>query len=155
MNISNINIGRKELAEFFGFTEKYINELVNDHGLPREEHNKYNLIKCFQWFIVYIKENHTAEILRLKREKPQDDLARNSARLKELEILEKEKKLFDSDDVTMAWLNEIKIFGEMLDTICINLAPLLIDKSNEKEIRYLIKQQTDKIKKEIADLQLK
>ena len=116
--MDQIILSRKDLAELFGYkNEGYINELEKDYGLPKVDWNKYELSACLKWFLQYKEEIHQKEIEKTKAAKPQDDLARKNAQLKQLEIEEKTGLLIDADLVRNAWLNEVTIFVSALDTI--------------------------------------
>lgn len=147
---------RKGVAKLLNYkNEKYINELERDFGLPKINWNKYDIYQVIQWYINYIEGIHTKEIQKLKEEKPQDELARKSARLKELEIQEREGKLVDLDYVKWAWIEEYKLLDEILAGIGAKLAPKLLKKENATEIRFIIDEEIKKAKEKIAQLPIK
>jgi hypothetical protein len=152
MELNEINIRRLQVAELFGLDEKYINELVSSHGLPKEGHNEYNLVKCLKWFVAYKDELHIRECNRIKQEKPQDHLARKSAEKKDLEIQIMQNKLIEADTVRMAISNIFILLSQWLDTMGVRLAPLVIGKTEKKEIQNLINEEAVKIKLEICKM---
>jgi hypothetical protein len=149
--MSKYIITRKELAEILGYDEKYINQLVDEKGLPRLQFNQYDLIEVVKWWKNYIEELHREELKRVRAFKPQDELALKSARLKELEILEREGKLIEVDLVRSAWLEEIKLLKELLDSLGARLSHNLIGK-DVKEIKRIIDEEVERIEQNISEL---
>ena len=153
-------VTRKELAKLLGYkNEKYINELERDFGLPKKDFNKYDIYEVIEWFIGYKENLHKKELEKIKETKPQDELARKSARLKELEILEREGKLIDAELNKIVWLEEYKMLSEKLDMFSIAAAGKIIEKfkelaKHEKTIKSIIEVEKDKIKNEIAEYPL-
>lgn len=155
-NISDIKLTRKQLSELFGYkNEKYINELERDFGLEKDAWNQYDLKKSVEWFINYKENIYAKEIDKIKADKPQDDLARKQAKLKQMDIEEREGRSIDSDLVRMKWLDEIKVFDLNIDsieaTLIISLKNLLTDVEKGNEI---IKTTVRKTKEKIANTEL-
>ena len=155
-NISDIKLTRKQLSELFGYkNEKYINELERDFGLEKDAWNQYDLKKSVEWFINYKENIYAKEIEKIKADKPQDDLARKQAKLKQMDIEEREGRSIDSDLVRMKWLDEIKVFDLNIDsieaTLIISLKNLLTDVEKGNEI---IKTTVRKTKEKIANTEL-
>lgn len=156
MDINLINVKRKILSDLFNCSENYINEL-HTLGMPKNGYDSYPLIDCLKWKRVYDEDLHQKELARAKSEKPQDDLARKSARLKELEIMEREGRLIDYDINKQAWLNEYKMLGDKLDMFGITITSIMIQRfpelgKYEKDIRDLVDEEKNKIKDSIAKL---
>jgi len=149
--MSKYIITRKELAEILGYDERYINQLVNEKGLPRLEFNQYDLIEVVKWWKNYIEELHQEELKRVRVTKPQDELALKSARLKELEILEREGKLIEVDLVRSAWLEEMKLLKELLDSLGARLSHNLVGK-DVKMIKKIIDEEVERIEQNISEL---
>ncbi len=157
--IKDIIVERSELAIALDVADKYINELENKGIVKKIKHNQYKLLDNFQAYIIYLRELNKKELERVRSEKPSDDLARKSARLKELEILEREGKLIDAELNKIAWLEEYKMLSEKLDMFSIAAAGKIIEKfkelaKHEKTIKSIIEEEKDKIKNEIAEYPL-
>ncbi len=152
--IENIKVDRKTLAELFEVNEKYINELVDEYGMPKIDYNTYNLVDCFKWWIEHQKNILKKQIEKLKAMKPQDELALMSARLKELDVMEREGKLIELDLIKNAWMSEYKMLNELLIGLGPRLSTRLINKSDPIEVRKIIDEEVEKIKNAIVELPL-
>jgi len=154
--LSHKFLTRKEVAELLGFkNEKYINELESEFNLPKEDFNKYELKKVIHWWTRYTAEKHLKEVDKIKKEKPQDELARRQARLKEIEIKEREGNLIEYDLVKWAWVEEYKLLDELLSSISVKLASQLLHKTNLNEVRTIIDNEVKKLKEKISKLKIK
>jgi len=153
--IKKIIITTKQLAELFKVAEKYVSELVLLHGMPKVAHNQFNLVECLLWWTDYQKKLLLREIEKLKKDKPQDDLARNQSKLKEMEIKRQEGKLIDADLVEVAWRVNYKILSESLQSQGARIAPKIVGKTDTKEITLLIDEDNNKKLKEISELPVK
>jgi hypothetical protein len=147
-----IKVGRKDIAEIFGYNEKYINELVKEKGAPHgDDHNEYNLIKWIQWNIIYIKKQYEAELEKIKATTPQDLLASKNAILKDLDIREREGELVIADSVRASWLNEQQMIKSNVDLCEINLKQRIKDVAENKEKEEIITSEFIKLKNKIAN----
>ena len=116
--IKNLIVGREELAEIFGYSDKYINELVDLHAMPKEDgFNRYNLFDCTKWWIAYQKKVQKNAIEKAKSLKPSDVLAEKNAILKQYEIDIAAKKLIDIDIAEKVIIGIIELFKNSLETI--------------------------------------
>lgn len=138
-------VTRKILAEILSVSENYINEL----GVPKVAYNQYNLVDCVKWYLKYLDDMNKKAIERVKQEKPQDDLARKSAELKQLQIDEARGRLIDKDEVFDAVLTVIQIIIANIDVLAIKASPLLVG-LNQKEIQSLLEKEINDIKTKIA-----
>lgn len=153
--LKNLSVGRKEIAHVCKYTnENYINELVSKGAPKNSEHNSYPLIDFIQWHIDYLKENFDREVERIKSEKPQDNLARKSAELKDLLIREKRGELGRISSFKDAWLNEMLVVNSELDGFPIKAASNLLGIDNIKDMKEKLVDEINKIKTKIAKLKL-
>src|SRR3989337_1983953 len=121
--INLIIVSSEDLTKILPIKNRnYIAELVRDHNFPRDTHNQYPLIDFIKRYVEYQDELCEKKILKIRELKPQDELARKSAELKDLELKEKQKKLIDSSIVNFAWLNEIHIINTELDGFSIKIS---------------------------------
>lgn len=154
IKITEIIVTTKELAELFGYSEKYISELVSAHGLPKSGHNQFNLTACIKWILKYSKELFEREVEKIKSTKAQDTLALKNAEYKDLLIKEKNGQLISKDDVMTEWLNELNIIIANLDGFPFKTAALLRSLSDEKEIIKILESEINKLKSRIAATKL-
>jgi len=156
MDLQELKVTRKAIAELLKYkNENYINELCNDHNAPKSGHDSYPLFEFIQWYIFsYLDGKHRGEVERLKAEKPQDDLARKSAELKELLIQEKKKILINAGAVESAWLNEISVISSYLDSVSIKASSKLLNIADQKTIKEILDKEINELKVKIADLRL-
>lgn len=151
--LNNVNVDRKTLAQLLLVNEKYINELSTERGLPRIDYNTYRLIDVLTWYFKYKDELTKKIVEKIKSTKPQDELALKSARLKELEILEREGKLIDIEEVKLAWISEYKKFEELLEGMLARLI-IKVPNKNVDELRVILKEEIDALKQAIVELPL-
>jgi hypothetical protein len=150
--IKNIIVGRKVIADLLGYkNEKYINELEKDADLPKIKHNQYPLFDCFRWYVEYLKSNHEKEIDRVKSDKPQDDLARKNAELKQIELDRQNLRLLDREELFPALLNEYGIFKTSNEGQGARLAARLKGVGSFDEIKKIIDDDNKVIFKKLAD----
>jgi hypothetical protein len=150
--IKNIIVGRKIIAELLGYkNEKYINELEKEADLPKIKHNQYPVFDCFRWYVDYLKSNHEKEIDRLKSDKPQDDLARKNAELKQIELDKQNLKLLDRDELFPALLNEYGVFKTSTEGQGARLAARLKGVNSFDEIKNIIDTDNNEIFKKLAN----
>lgn len=133
----------KELAEIYGYSDKYISELVVKHGHPKAAHNKYDLEKSFKWYIDYLKNLHEAEIKRLKEEDTKARLERARAEEKELDLAVKKRLLIKSEDVLRSKMNDAALFKKSLLNLKRKLSPQLKYAKTEFEIAEIIDRETN------------
>ena len=145
-----ITVSRKEIAEIFGYNERYINELVKDKGAPREKHNKYNLVAWIRWHIKYVEDKHKADLEKAKASTPQDILATKNAILKDYDIKEREGELVNAEAVRISWLDEMRMIQSNVDLLQITLKQRLQDIDDNAELNNIITDEFIKVKKKIA-----
>lgn len=153
--LNKINVGRKELAAILDYHENHINYLVTKEGAPKnEEHNSYSLVGFIKWWKKYFERTKEEEIQRVKNAKPQDQLALNSSRLKELQIKEKEGELVSAADVNDAWQNEMAVLNAKVDGLPIKAAPQLVGISDQTKIKDILTELINDLKADIAKTKL-
>ena len=141
-----------QLAKLFGIhNENYLNELVRDFGLPQIDNNKYDWNECLKWFIKYQEMKHNKAIEKIKSDKPQDDLARKNARLKQLQIDELEGRLVDVDLVKDYWNIELSTLRTSLRGLGGVLATRLLKINDQSTIKIIIDEAIDKRLLDVAN----
>lgn len=153
--ILNIEVSSETLADLLGIKNRnYISELVNKHNFPRSGFNQYPLIPFMQRWNIYQKKKFIRKMNQIRAEKPQDDLARKSAKLKEIQIQEKIKTLINAKDVYNAWMNEISIISSLLDGVEIKASSLLINVPDQLEAKKILGKILNEVRIKIAKLKL-
>jgi len=155
MDIEKLNIGRKQLAKIYNYSENHINLLVKKYGAPKNTgHNSYPLVDFIRWHTNYLDEQHKEGLQKIKSDKPQDVLAIKSAELKDLLIREKRGELVLATDVEDSWLNEIAVINAGLDGMAIKAAPHLLGIKSVKKMKDKLIIEINKVKTKIAKLKL-
>lgn len=153
--LNKINVGRKELAFILDYHENHINYLVTKEGAPKNEvHNSYSLIGFIKWWRKYFEKSKEEEIQRARSAKPQDYLATVSAKIKELQIKEKEGELVPAADVNDAWQNEMAVLNAKVDGLPIKAAPQLVGISDQSKIKDILTELINDLKADIAKTKL-
>lgn len=152
--IKEVIVSTGELAGLFDVADKYISQLVLEHGLPKIAKNKFNLYDCVKWRFGYLNENHKQEVERIRSDKPQDILAIKSAEYKDLLIREKRGELVQASLVGDSWLNEVSVINAELDGFSIKAAPNLLGIKNVKTMTRKLAKEINKVKTKIAKLKL-
>lgn len=152
--MGKIIVNTKQIAEAFGVAEKYISELHRVNGMPKHGYDEWDLIECFQWRLNDVKRAGDEKINSIKSERSQDLLARRSAELKEITILEKQRQLVNRSDVQSAWLSELSIIINNFKGFGIKIEPIIAGVEDRKKIINLIDIEIDKILESISTYKL-
>lgn len=149
-------VGSEELARILGFKNRnYISELVKDKGMPKEDWNKFDLYKVIPWFLQLKEEQYKDEIRKVRAEKPQDDLARKSTELKDLQIQEMKGALVDKEQVLAAVLSLIGVLKSAFKSLSPKVAPQLTSEADVKVIRKKIDEEVTRIFRKVGSLKIK
>lgn len=153
MKIKEVKVTTKDLAEHFGVSEKYISQLVLDHGMPKIKHNTFDLIECLKWWWKYRERIQEEEKRKIRED--QNSRARKEkaeAELKEIELEEKKKSLIPISELNHILMTAARIFKKGLESFETKLPPILKNLTAEEEIQNIIKIETNSIRKQIADV---
>ena len=123
-------LSREEVAALLGYkNERYINELENEFGLPKDQFNKYDVRKVVKWFIEYKENMHQKEILKIKEGNNRDRLDKANAELKEIELSIKQGSLIEArylqdviENQANIFINGIRVLGTKIPNL-LNLTP--------------------------------
>jgi hypothetical protein len=149
MNMKNIIITTAELADLFGIAEKYVSQLVIDHGYPKVGHNAFNMYECSKKRFSHLEEMCVERIKKVREENTKSRLERANAELKELELQEKKGKLISSDQFRDALENEAHIYTKGLDILKSKLNQVL--NLDEKQREY-IEKEINSIREQIGNI---
>lgn len=150
--IKEVIVSTSELAKLFDVSDKYISQLVLDHGMPKVAKNKFNLYDCVKWRFDYNEEIYEDRLKKIREENTKSRLERANAELKELELAEKRGSLIPAESVERAKLNDAIIYIKSLDALKTKLPPVLLGAKTEQDISKIIEKETDSIRTQIADL---
>lgn len=154
MKIKEIIVTTADLAELFGVADKYISQLVLDHGMPKEGHNQFNLFLSITWYLAYRDQLADKRVEKIKADLSQarsrKDLA--DADLKELELAEKREALIPFDIVRENAINKASIYVKSLMQLETKLIPLLEQVQDKSEFGIIIRKEIEKIRNQVADI---
>lgn len=114
--LNEITISTQEVAALLMVSESYISDLVTREGMPKIGKNKFNAYQCTQWRL-----NHLQKIFEDQKNKLRDFTNRGrldaaNAKLKELELAEKEGTLAPVKQFELALMNEAMIFKKGIES---------------------------------------
>lgn len=144
----------EDIANLLQISTNYVNELVRDQGFPKATYNQYPMVEFIRKYISYQMDLNKNKIKKMKEElseaKPRFDIA--AARLKELELEEKEGSLVPVSKVKEFTLNRAILYTKSLDALKTKLNPLLSEAKTPKEIDKILTKEIDRIKNQVADI---
>lgn len=150
MEIKEVTVNAKALADLFGVTEKYISELVLTQNMPKSGYGEFKLYDCVKWYIDYKQQSHRKEVQKIKNEDEQKRLTRANAALKELALKEKEGELIPYEKVKSAWLDEMKILAVAFDGIPAKAA-IELEGNTKQEMQGILKKHIDEAREKIGN----
>lgn len=143
------------MAALLGYkNENSINNLVSKEGAPRLSHNEYPLFEFIQWHRDYLTKIHQSEIEKIKSEKPQDELARKNAELKDILIKQKSGNLLNAHLVESEWLEKENMIVSNLDGFVIKASSFLIGLTSQSEVQEKLQIEINALKTRIANTKL-
>jgi len=92
----------EQLSNVLNLTPRRINQLVKDEGMPRVSRGEYEMVKCVQWYIRYLRgqlevARHGTETEAQARLR----LIQTTADLRKLDLAERTNELISIDDVIL------------------------------------------------------
>lgn len=153
--MDKIIVGRDYIAEVLQLNEKYINELENTQGLPKDAYNQYSLVDVIQWFIVYKENIAEKRIADARKEKPQDDLARESAMAKKISNMKELGYLIPAGEFERVLREEKNLFVRSIENlptrIFIKIKKLLQDNEQSKALQ-LIEDECNELRERVSEI---
>lgn len=132
----------KTIAKLFNLTERRVQQLAKEGIIPKAERGKYELIGSVQGYVKYLQERtlgqHDASPTDLMEHKVR--LTRAQADEKEMEVRILQGDLLHVDDVKASWWKIIQITKARFMALPMRLAPILISKSDLREVEDVIKE---------------
>lgn len=128
-----------ELAQMLGITPRWLNRLVAEKGIYKEKHGVYNISSTVIGYVNFLKE-------QLRKAQEGDSsladekkrLLRMQANLRQMEYLEKQKKLIPVELFGIIILEFVVLVGKKLDSIPgISLNKLFASKTKEEMLKVL------------------
>lgn len=144
----------KEIAAELNVAQKYISELVQDHGMPKIRHNQFDLIQVLRWYHEYKLAEKDRVIKKLQDDDPQKDLARKNAEKRELELQEMRGEIVSKELAMQTWLTLTKIIVQKIDGLPVKLSVKLKGLNDIATIKKIIIDDINKLKAEISDTRL-
>lgn len=145
-----------EIAAILGITERWLNRLVIEKGIKKEKHGVYKLDTTISSYVGYLKDQiKRAEDGERTLSDERKRLLKMQADVKEIELLEKQKKLIPIELASKLLSDYAGIVDKKLDMMDgYSLNKLFASKTKE-ELLKVIKETKHHIKSEIAKEQHK
>lgn len=150
-----LEISEKELAEYFGVSDRRIRQLSKEEIAIKTKPGSYDLKKSVQNYINFIKieDDKTIEtkgLLEIELQKEKLEHERLKRKKTEMLIQQMQRKLHRAEDVEYIW-NKIAIaIKTRISAIPTKAAPILVDIKNVNEVKEILSKQIDDILIEIA-----
>lgn len=154
IKIKEVIVCTSELAKLFDVADKYISQLVLEHGMPKAGKNKFNFYECVKWRFDYNEKNFEGRLQKIREENTRTRLERANAEIKELDLAMKRGELVLATVVEDSWLNEIAVINAELDSFPIKAAPNLLGVKTVKKMKDKLVIEINKVKTKIAKLKL-
>lgn len=140
-----------EISTMLGITERWLNRLIVEKGIPKESRGTYKLDATILGYVNYLKEQlKVAEAGERSLQDERKRLLRMQSDLKEIELLEKQENLIPKKLVIQLIGDFTSVVEKKLDSLPgISLNKLFACKSKE-EILKIQKESIHHIKTEIA-----
>ncbi len=85
-----------QLAFLFGITDRWVQRMADEHGMPREEHGMYDPIRCTQWYTNFLRAqmksanfDQKARLTKATADMRELELARRRGELVEARVVER------------------------------------------------------------------
>lgn len=142
-----------EIAEALGITERWLNRLVVEHGLPKEQRGVYLLNATINAYIQYLKgQIKEAQSGESSYSDERRRLAKMQATRIELEILEKQKQLLPVQLVEKTFLDFTILYGKKLDAFPGTILNKLFACKTKEEMLHILQNQIHKTKTELSTI---
>jgi len=154
-SVEILEISEKELAEYFGVSDRRIRQLAKEEIAIKTKPGSYDLKKSVQNYINFIKieDDKTIEtkgLLEIELQKEKLEHERLKRKKTEMLIHQMQRKLHRAEDVEYIW-NKIAIaIKARISAIPTKAAPILVDIKNVNEVKEILSKQIDDVLLEIA-----
>jgi len=143
-----------EIATMLGVTERWVNKLVVEKGIPKEKHGTYRLDTTITGYVSYLKEQiKKAEEGESSLNDERKRLIKMTADSKELQLQEQQKKLIPVELAGKLLSDFSGIVNKKLDMIEGFALNKLFACRNKEETLKVLKETKHHIKTEIAKSQ--
>lgn len=141
-NYESKEVNQKELAWYFGVTTRCIRGLTNDYGLFKKENKKtYNLQKCVEEYIKFLKENQKKTDSRKDLDYVKWEHENIKKDISALHLKRLKNNCHDSKDVEDFITNMLISFKNRLISIPSKIAPLIIGEDDINEVINIIEKE--------------
>lgn len=139
-----------DIASMFGVSERRVDQLVTEHGIPKRERGVYNLPATVLAYVNLLKE----QIKEAKGGKSLADerrrLVKHQADLKEIELLEKQRELIPVDEVRSMVLEMTNLFGKKLDALPGTVMNKVYGAKSKEEVLEILRDAVKKVRKDLT-----
>lgn len=143
-----------DIANILGISERWLNRLVVEKGIPKEKHGVYQIAPTINGYVQFLKEQiKQAQEGEASLADERKRLLKMQADLRHIELLEKQKKLIPIEIYQEILLDFVSHTGKKLDSIpgvCLNK---LFAAKTKEEILKVLKETIKKIKNELSSSQ--
>lgn len=152
----NINLSAEDMARVLGLSPGYIQQLVREKDFPKSTYNSYCVVEFIGAYIKHLQDTHKKDIRKIKDslDGSESRIKAATARLKEIELEEKELSLIPAKQVRDNLLNWVSIFVKGLEMLSKKLPLLLID-ADKNEYSEIISTETNRLRNSIANMKEK
>ncbi len=125
-NLIDVN----QLAFLLGVTPRWIQRLVDEHGMPRSEHGMYDSIRCVQWYCGWLRSQAKGTVQDHKARKE-----RAEADLKELDLARKRGEVAEVAKMQRHFVSLIRASQTRLLPLATRLAPQFARETSAARIK--------------------
>ena len=137
--MSNVKeVTQTELCKILGLSRQSIWDYTQKGIFKKLPNGKYNAADCINAYIKYKTQKFEEKIQRMESEEAERRKKIAEARLKELELAEREEKLVDVDKVKDIWIKHITNTKQKLLSLPGKAAPLVYQADNINEIQQIL-----------------
>ena len=150
-------VSSEDLCKILPIKNKsYVTELAREHSFPRIGHNRYPLIEFIKRWIQYQEELLDKKLQKMKEEtSTKSRLEKASAENKEFDLEIKRGTLIKVDEVKDAWLTEIQMIVNTLESFPIFTAGSLLGINDIKTMQQTLTSHVNRLRIKIAKQELK
>lgn len=137
INIDKILVDTEKLAEVFCVTERSINRFTKDQGMPKHGRNRFELVRCMQWYVQHLvsrgaggDDESITEERRL--------LVKSQRQKIELEIQKHRGELIDGEAVKKLLAETATIYATHLESLASRLPTVLSSMTKPAEIQKVL-----------------
>jgi phage terminase Nu1 subunit (DNA packaging protein) len=141
----------EQVAYTLNISQRWVQRLVKEQGMPREEQGKFNLIKVVRWYVEFLrnqideakKGNENLDEAKLR-------LTKLKADREEVELSKEHKSLIPVKVCEEIMLSIIILFGKKIDALPSKILNKLFAAKTKKELFLILTNATEELRNELA-----